>query len=197
MDKCQIDIKENFLYHLDQDLLAILLRDRSSGKNIIWARTTTLIEAKGFKGMITLSSQPSRGITVMLLSHAQKSRRRSRLTVSSKKPRSLRLLGYAINRIILQTLHGSALMVFSMMNFSVCKTFLLLLIQQLQRRPVLTFAKTFSFHQYHTGGDPVCSLPANFFIFSFTTTTVGGCRFAKRATKKQQIFSDLLLRVPL
>ena len=69
-----------------------------------------------------------------------------------------------------------------------CKTFLLLLIQQLRRRPVLTFSKTFSFHQYHTGGDPVCSLPANFFIFSFTTTTVGGFRFAKRATKKQQIF---------
>lgn len=37
MDKNQIDIKENYLYRLDHELLAILLKDRSSGKNIIWA----------------------------------------------------------------------------------------------------------------------------------------------------------------
>jgi len=33
----KIDIKENNIYHLDNELLTILLRDRSSGKNIIWA----------------------------------------------------------------------------------------------------------------------------------------------------------------
>lgn len=37
MDKTQIDIKENYLYRLDHELLAILLKDRSSGKNTIWA----------------------------------------------------------------------------------------------------------------------------------------------------------------
>jgi hypothetical protein len=37
MDKTQIDIKGNYLYRLDHELLAILLKDRSSGKNIIWA----------------------------------------------------------------------------------------------------------------------------------------------------------------
>lgn len=32
-----IDIKENYIYQLDANLLAILLLDKSSGKNIIWA----------------------------------------------------------------------------------------------------------------------------------------------------------------
>lgn len=32
-----VDIKENVLYRWDHDLLLILLKDRSSGKNIIWA----------------------------------------------------------------------------------------------------------------------------------------------------------------
>ena len=32
-----VDIKENALYRRDHDLLLILLKDRSSGKNIIWA----------------------------------------------------------------------------------------------------------------------------------------------------------------
>ena len=37
MEKNKIDIKENYIYRLDNELLTILLRDRSSGKNIIWA----------------------------------------------------------------------------------------------------------------------------------------------------------------
>lgn len=37
MDKNKIDIKENYIYRLDNELLTILLRDRSLGKNIIWA----------------------------------------------------------------------------------------------------------------------------------------------------------------
>lgn len=49
MDKCQIDIKENFLYHLDRDLLAILLRDQSSGKNIIWATDNYAHRGDGFQ----------------------------------------------------------------------------------------------------------------------------------------------------
>lgn len=32
-----IDIKENYIYQLASKLLAILLMDKSSGKNIIWA----------------------------------------------------------------------------------------------------------------------------------------------------------------
>ena len=33
----EIDIKENYIKQLDDELLSILLKDRSSGKNIIWA----------------------------------------------------------------------------------------------------------------------------------------------------------------
>jgi hypothetical protein len=41
MDKTQIDIKENYLYRLDHELLAILLKDRSSGKTLSGQRITT------------------------------------------------------------------------------------------------------------------------------------------------------------
>lgn len=37
MDKNSIDVKENYIYKLNKDLLEILLMDRTSGKNIIWA----------------------------------------------------------------------------------------------------------------------------------------------------------------
>ena len=37
MEKNQIDIKENYIYRLDNELLAILLKDHSSKGNIIWA----------------------------------------------------------------------------------------------------------------------------------------------------------------
>ena len=37
MDKNQIDVKENYIFHLDNELLAILLKDHSSKQNIIWA----------------------------------------------------------------------------------------------------------------------------------------------------------------
>lgn len=37
MNNNLIDIKENYIYKLDKDLLKILLIDRTTGKNIIWA----------------------------------------------------------------------------------------------------------------------------------------------------------------
>ena len=37
MDKNLVDIQENYIFHLDNKLLSILLKDHSSGKNIIWA----------------------------------------------------------------------------------------------------------------------------------------------------------------
>lgn len=52
MDKIKelynIDIKENFIKHLDDALLSILLKDRSSGKNIIWATDTYAWHGVGF-----------------------------------------------------------------------------------------------------------------------------------------------------
>ena len=49
MDKNQIDIKENYLYRLNHELLTILLKDRSSGKNIIWATENYAYKGAGFQ----------------------------------------------------------------------------------------------------------------------------------------------------
>ena len=37
MDRNLVDIQEDYIFHLDKKLLTILLKDHSSGKNIIWA----------------------------------------------------------------------------------------------------------------------------------------------------------------
>jgi hypothetical protein len=49
MDMNQIDINENRLYRLDHELLAILLKDRSSCKNIIWATDNYAHKGDGFQ----------------------------------------------------------------------------------------------------------------------------------------------------
>lgn len=47
-DRLTIDIKENYLKRLDDALLSILLKDRSSGKNLIWATGTYISHGVGF-----------------------------------------------------------------------------------------------------------------------------------------------------
>lgn len=44
-----IDIKENYIYQLDAKLLAILLLDKSSGKNIIWATDNYVDRGIGYQ----------------------------------------------------------------------------------------------------------------------------------------------------
>ena len=44
-----IDIKENYIYQLDSKLLEILLKDRSSKKNIIWATDNYAIRGKCYQ----------------------------------------------------------------------------------------------------------------------------------------------------
>lgn len=46
--KNQIDIKENYIYNLDNELLAILLQDHSSKKNIIWATDNYAFRGYGY-----------------------------------------------------------------------------------------------------------------------------------------------------
>ena len=43
----KVDIKENSIYKIDSDLLAILLFDRTTNKNILWA--TDMYESHGIK----------------------------------------------------------------------------------------------------------------------------------------------------
>lgn len=49
MKKNNIDIKENYLFRLDKELLIILLKDHSSGKNIIWATDNYASLGYGFQ----------------------------------------------------------------------------------------------------------------------------------------------------
>lgn len=49
MDKNQIDIKENYKYHLDNELLSTLLKDHSSRKNIIWATDNYASRGAGYQ----------------------------------------------------------------------------------------------------------------------------------------------------
>lgn len=44
-----VDIKENALYRLDKKLLTVLLKDRSSGKNIIWATDNYSSRGYGYR----------------------------------------------------------------------------------------------------------------------------------------------------
>ena len=43
-----IDIKENYIYQLDNELLGILLLDRTSGKTIIWATDNYASRGTGY-----------------------------------------------------------------------------------------------------------------------------------------------------
>ena len=44
----KVDIKENYIYELDNKLLEILLKDHSSNKNIIWATDNYVLKGKGY-----------------------------------------------------------------------------------------------------------------------------------------------------
>ena len=44
----KVDIKENYIYELDDKLLEILLKDHSSDKNIIWATDNYALRGKGY-----------------------------------------------------------------------------------------------------------------------------------------------------
>lgn len=54
----KIDIKENYIYNLDNELIAILLQDHSSNQNIIWATDNYSARGDGYfwHDQITISS---------------------------------------------------------------------------------------------------------------------------------------------
>ena len=49
MDNNLVDIQENYIFHLDNKLLSILLKDHSSGKNILWATDNYTSLGYGFQ----------------------------------------------------------------------------------------------------------------------------------------------------
>lgn len=61
MDKNLIDVKENYIYRLDIELLDILLKDRSSGKNIIWATDNYASRGYGYQSYDYITVQSVTG----------------------------------------------------------------------------------------------------------------------------------------
>lgn len=61
MDKNSIDIKENDIYKLNKDLLNIILKDRTSGKNIIWATNNYSNRGYGYQSTDYISVEAITG----------------------------------------------------------------------------------------------------------------------------------------
>ena len=61
MDKNLIDIKENYIYHLDNELLSILLMDHSSRQNIIWATDNYASRGYGYQSHDQITVQAITG----------------------------------------------------------------------------------------------------------------------------------------
>ena len=61
MDKNLIDVKENYIYRLDIELLDILLKDHSSGKNIIWATDNYASRGYGYQSYDYITVQSVTG----------------------------------------------------------------------------------------------------------------------------------------
>ena len=62
MNKNIIDIKENYLFRLDKELLHILLKDHSSGKTIIWATNNYSSLGYGFQSSDHITVESVTGV---------------------------------------------------------------------------------------------------------------------------------------
>lgn len=107
MDNYKIDIKENYIYQLDAKLLAILLLDKSSGKNIIWATDNYADRGIGYQSNdeIMIDSITHRNGSV-IKPRTTKSKK-NKQSVSATKRRFLLRPGCATIKIILLTTRGS------------------------------------------------------------------------------------------
>ena len=103
-----IDIKENYIYQLDANLLAILLLDKSSGKNIIWATENYAERGFGYQSsdQIMVDSITHRNGSV-IKPRTTKSKKNRQFAFVARRRFSLRH-GYVTTKITLWTTHGSA-----------------------------------------------------------------------------------------
>lgn len=80
-----VDIKENFIKHLDESLLSILLKDRSSGKNIIWATDTYSSHGVGFGSYDQITSALITGKRGSIIKpRTEKSKREQQYRIKNK-----------------------------------------------------------------------------------------------------------------
>lgn len=76
MNNNRVDVKENEIYRLDNELLAILLQDHSSKKNIIWATDNYSSRGYGYSFHDQISSQAITGYNGDIIKpRVEKSRR--------------------------------------------------------------------------------------------------------------------------
>lgn len=92
-----IDIKENEILKIDADLLEILLKDKTTGKNILWATDNYRKYGEKYNA--------DQQIKIDLITGDNGSIIRPRVAKSNssgyvKKPKSLRQAGFAIYRTI-------------------------------------------------------------------------------------------------
>lgn len=82
---CGVDIKENYIYSLDKAILSLLLKDRSSDKNIIWATDTYAWRGVGFEPQdcITVKSITGKRGNV-IKPRTQKSQKEQRIRIKKK-----------------------------------------------------------------------------------------------------------------
>ncbi len=81
----RIDIKENYVYQLNKSLLAILLKDRSSKKNIIWATDSYLKRGNGYFPLDNITVKAITGRNgVVIKPRVEKSKREQSVRIKQK-----------------------------------------------------------------------------------------------------------------
>lgn len=84
-DLYNIDIKENVLRHLDNALLNILLKDKSSGRNLIWATDTYVSRGVGFGPQDYITVSAITGLRGNIIKpRVEKSQREQRQRIKNK-----------------------------------------------------------------------------------------------------------------
>ena len=80
-----VDIKENFIKQLDETLLSILLKDRSSGKNLIWATDTYISRGIGFGPQDYITVKAITGVRGNIIKpRTEKSKREQQRRIKNK-----------------------------------------------------------------------------------------------------------------
>ena len=101
-----IDIKENYIYQLDNELLGILLLDRTSGKTIIWATDNYASRGTGYMFSDHISVAAITGYHGNVIKPRTESPRKSNYPVFVIKQKCLLPRGFAISRITSLIMRG-------------------------------------------------------------------------------------------
>lgn len=80
-----IDIKENYIYQLDEKLMEILLKDHSSKKNIIWATNNYAFRGKGYNEFDNISLKSITGRNGLVIKpRIEKSKKEQQTRIKDK-----------------------------------------------------------------------------------------------------------------